>query len=325
MSKIRVGVIRCDLHAMYYGIVMYEHDPLKLHGDKIGRGHAAYYYFYTDYNDPRLLIVPKVKGFELARVWDKNRHIAENMAKLFGNNTRICDSFEEVSDDVDLVFIANCNFDGTDHLEFATPGLQKSVLTFVDKPFAYEVNDVKAMIKLARDNDTAVMSLSMLRTLPDVGLFRSRFGELGDVQFGTIRGGGAILAGQIHATSLAQHLFGPGVESVEALGEENPRHVLLDYGGKADRPEKGVVINYDAGMGFFYASAYGPNGAIHSREFNDYVFPKAAVINANLIKKMVRTRQSQAPYDEMIECVAVAEAARIANETAKRVYLKEIM
>ena len=79
------------------------------------------------------------------------------------------------------------------------------------------------------------------------------------------------------------------------------------------------------GMGFFYASAYGPNGAIHSREFNDYVFPPAAVINARLIKEMVRSREPQAPYDEMTECVAVAQAARIANETAKRVYLREIM
>ena len=181
------------------------------------------------------------------------------------------------------------------------------------------------MIKLARDNDTAVMSLSMLRTLPVAGLFRTRFAEVGEVQFGTIRGGGLALAGQIHATSLAQHIFGPGAESVEAIGQANPRHVLLDYGGKADRPEKGVVINYDAGMGFFYTSAYGKDGAIHSREFNDYVFPPAAVINARLIKEMVRTRKPQAPYDEMTECVAVAQAARIASETGKRVYLKEIM
>ena len=106
MSKIRVGLIRCDLHGMYYGALTFKHDPIVLRDDPAGRGHAAYFYFYTHYNNARKIMVPTVSGFELARVWDEDRRQAENMARIFGKKAVVCKSFEEVSDDVDLVFIA---------------------------------------------------------------------------------------------------------------------------------------------------------------------------------------------------------------------------
>ena len=53
---------------------------------------------------------------------------------------------EAVADAVDLVFIANESGDGRDHLKLATPGLEKGVPTFVDRPFARTVKDAKAMI-----------------------------------------------------------------------------------------------------------------------------------------------------------------------------------
>ena len=61
---------------------------------------------------------PMVPGFEITKLWDEDRREAEKMAKIYYNKPRICDTIEEVSDDVDLVFIADCSGDGSDKLKF---------------------------------------------------------------------------------------------------------------------------------------------------------------------------------------------------------------
>ena len=48
MAKIRVGIIRCDLHAIYYGCLFQKHDPFLLREPELGRG--SYFYHYTQYN-----------------------------------------------------------------------------------------------------------------------------------------------------------------------------------------------------------------------------------------------------------------------------------
>jgi len=324
-SPIRTGIIRCDLHAIYYANLVQEHNPDLLREPEVGRG--GYFYFYTYYNQPRKIAFPTVSGFEITRLWDEDRQRAENMSKIYCDKPMVCDTFEEVSDDVDLVLIADCNEDGSDHLKLATPGLVKGVPTFVDKPFAYEVKDARAIVELAKEQDTPVMSLSILRTLPQATLFRNRFGEIGTPEFGTIKGGGDTMAGHIHAISLAQHLFGAGVASVECMGPTPLAHVHLDYGGKPDRPEYGVVLNCAPGPGphcALYASAYSKLGTVHSPVFSDFEFPDAVVKNLDMAKKMVQTRRPQASYEEMVECIAIATAGRLAQEERRRVYLEEV-
>ena len=328
MSKIRVGLINCDLHGMYYSALMAKHDPIALRDDKSGRGHAAYFYFYTYYNDPRILMVPKVSGFKLAKVWDADREIAETIARIWSyDNPLVCDKIQDVSDDVDLIFIADCNGDGSDHLKLARPGIMKGVPTFIDKPLAYDVKDAKAIMALGKKHSAPVMSLSMLKEVPQAGQFAGRLKEVGSLEFGTVKGGGDHMAGHIHAISLAQRVFGSGVESVECMGPTPLAHMYLDYGGKAGRPVRGVVLNCGIGLTdhcAFYTSAYGSEGAIHSPGIGDFVFPFGAVNILKKIKKMVATGKTQAPIKEMVENIAVATAARLAQAEGRRVYLKEV-
>ncbi len=327
-KPIRVGLIRCDLHAMYYGVLMFKHDPIVLRDDKIGRGHAAYFYFYTHYNQPRRLMVPNVSGFNLTRVWDEDRKTAENMSRMFDRRPYVCNRFEEVSDDVDLVFIADCNGDGSDHLKLTGPGLEKGVPTFLDKPFAYDVKDALALVKMANKHNVPLMSLSMLRVVPQAALFRNRLKELGEPEFGTVRGFGGSMAGHIHSISLGQHIFGAGVESVECMGPRPLAHIFLDYGGKAGRPKAGVVLNCKSGGAWhasMYVSAYSRMGAIHSPRIGDFEFPYGARKIAEMIKTMVETGQPQASYEETVECIAIATAGRLAQKRGKRVHLKEVM
>lgn len=324
MDKIiNVGLIGCDTHGIYFGALMHDHDPLTLRKFH----NTSFFYFYTRHNDPTERTVPKAERFRIKKIWDEDRMLAERMSAVFNGDPEICSSYDEVSDDVDLVFIADCNGDGSNHLKLALPGLQKGVMTFVDKPFASRLDDAMKIIDAAKRNRTLVMSLSILREVPQLTLFKNRFPEIGEPEFAVIKGGGTTLAGQIHAISMAQNLFGYGVESVECMGQNTLGYIHLNYGEVKGKPWKGVVLNTDSGNTFhcaLYASVYSKLGAIHSRGIGDYEFPFGAVSILEKTRKMVETRKQQVSYEEMLENIAVIDAARLAQETGKTVFLKEI-
>ncbi len=333
-DKIRVGLIRCDMHGAYFGALMAEHDPLKLQrpGAPGCEAHyswqsgGAHFYFYTHYAAPAQMAVEFVEGFELVKVWDEHRDAAENLAEVCCGRPQVCERFEQVSDDVDLVFIADCNYDGSDHLELATPGLEKGVPTFIDKPLAYDTAAARATIALAAEHGAPLASISILRTLPAATRFARRLDEVGDLEFGSIQGGGTAMAGHIHAASLALHLFGDGVQEVRCMGETELQTVHLSYGERADRPRRGTTLNCDVGGVWhcaFHASAYGPGGAIHSPPLSDFDFPFGAAQILRLVRTMVEEGQSPPLNRDMLEGVAIAEAARAAQEKGGPIRVEE--
>ncbi|MBM4079811.1 MAG: hypothetical protein FJ278_08940, partial [Planctomycetes bacterium] len=130
-ENIRVGLIRCDTHGAYYAALMDKHDPLRLRFPVPIHQPIPYawlrggihLYFYTQYRDPTAITVETVDGFEIVKLWDAHRDAAEALRYVLLGRPKLCDSFEEVSDGVDLVFIADANGEGHDHLELAAPGL----------------------------------------------------------------------------------------------------------------------------------------------------------------------------------------------------------
>ena len=336
-KPIRVGVIRCDFHGMYYAPLMGKHDPAKLQNPSSGKEANRYYSwqkggshfaFYRNYADRMQMTVPQVEGFEIVKLWDEHRDAAEMAASIFYSRPKVCDTFEEVSDDVDLVLIGDCNFDGSDHLRLATPGLKKGIPTFLDKPFANTYGDARKLIDLSRTYGAPLLSLSILRELPVARLFRDRFGEIAPVRFGVIRGGGNTLAGQIHAIALSQLLFGPGVKTVECMGQNPLAYIHLGYGGGEAKPEDGVMLLCASGRtsadSQFFASAYSEKGGIHSPALNWYTFPYGAVEIVKLMKRMVLERKSPVPPEEMLELIAIVEAARLSQKEKRQVRLEEI-
>ena len=332
-EPIRVGLIRCDTHGAYYGALMSAHDPQRLQRPLAAgatrhyswQTGGAHFYFYTDYADAGHMTVDAVDGFRLTKLWDEHVEAAECLAAVFTDSPQVCRSLEEVSDDVDLVFIADCNGDGSNHLALARPGLEKGVATFVDKPLAFSVSDATTLIELAAENAAPLASISILRALPDATLFSRRLPEVGDLQFGSIQGGGPSLAGQIHTISLAQSIFGTGVVGVRAMGDGQPDTIHLDYGERADRPSRGVTLSCDVGAVWhcaFHASAHGPRGVIYSPPMGDFVFPYGAADILRQVRDMVQTGRSPAWTADMMEAVAIAAASRRAHETGDRVELQ---
>src|SRR3989338_3216205 len=116
-EPIRVGLIRCDTHGMWFGAQMDQHDPLLLRQPMpvnpknrySWQNAGVHYFFYTHYCNPWRITAPHVNGFRIVRAWDEDRKSAEAFSRVFHGRPEVCDSFEDVSDDVDLVFIADCN------------------------------------------------------------------------------------------------------------------------------------------------------------------------------------------------------------------------
>ncbi|MAE65073.1 MAG: hypothetical protein CMJ18_12455 [Phycisphaeraceae bacterium] len=334
-EPIRVGMIRCDLHAAYYAALIDKHDPLLLRqpmpldqsSNSWHRG-GAHFYHYMYYGDPRKMTVEAVDGFQIVRVWDRNRADAEVLSRIFDGRPKVCDDFEQVSDGVDLVLIADCDGDGSDHVTLAAPGLEKGVPTFVDKPLAYCAADARHLLDLARRRDTLLYSMSILGALPAAAVFRDRLPEVEDLQFGNVQGGGTAMAGHIHAVLLALNVFGRGVRSVRCMGDDPLQLMQLSYGDQAGRPPHGVTISSNIGAVWhsaFYVGAYGSRGSIHSRPLNDFDFPFGAAKIMRDVKQMLKRGTVPGDLDMMIEGVAICEAARIAQRTGESVEVAAVM
>lgn len=334
-KNIRVGLVRMDTHTMYIGILMAEHDPMLLRGPTPKRDGSfphgwmaggTYLYFYQTYRSPTKPTVPRVEGFEVVKVWDEDRELAELAARVFRNRPTVCDSLDDVSDDVDLVAIGDCKTEGHDHGKLASPGIKKGVPTYIDKPFAYDLKSARAIATLAKKHKTPVLSLSILHESPGFTHFRNRLKEIEPLNLGVIYGCASIrMDGLIHAISAAQHVFGGGVKSVQCLGDKDDVEIAkLYYGNQPGRPSGGVVLTREgAGRGdvtfSFYAAAIGRGGAIQSEPQNDYTHPYGMRRIVEKMRTMVRTGKSPVPMSEILENIAVADAIRKAHQTGKTV------
>lgn len=336
-NPIRVGIVRADTHGAYFAALMAPHDPLKFqrpvpveadppHSWMNG---AAHYYFYQFCADPTLLTVDTVEGFEVVKVWDDFPESAELLSEALHSRPEVCGSFEEVSEDVDLVFIGDCNGDGSDHLKLATPGIEKGIPTYIDKPLANSVEDVLKIQALAEKNSVPIYSASILRHIPGAFQFRSRFPEIGGAESGVIRGGGTHIAGQIHTVSLAQAVFGNGITEVRAMGPGDLGILFLSYGDRDDRPKSGVVLHHSVRSFYhcsMHVSAYGPQGAIiDSKNINDWTFPYGAAEILRLVRQMMETGKADDSMEDMIEAVSVVNAGRLSmKEGGRPVILQEV-
>lgn len=338
MNKpIRVGMIRCDTHGMWFGPQMQSHDsvlferPRMFEDDRLDKyswmTRGCHYFFYTHYSAPRRMTARTVSGFEIVKLWDEDREVAELASEIFLSRPTVCDTFEEVSNDVDLVFISDCNGDGSDHLQLATPGLKKGVATFIDKPLAHSLADALAIYNLGRESGAPVMSLSILQTNPAVTRIRSRLEEVGGATFGSTTCAFAHPAALIHAISTIHHVFGLGIKAVSCL--KTPRHTTyhLDYGERTDRPLHGASIQCGVAPFRFtqmIVDVYGPEGGIQALALNDWNASDGSAVILELVREMVLTREPSPLGREMLIGIAVMDAAQEAERTGKTVAVAEV-
>jgi len=344
-KPIRVGMLQMDTHSMFFGPLMQKHDPV-LYRDPIPRGNykkrsgygwlggGMHYYLYSRDDDPTHFMrggpylvnapepIPLVPGFEIIKIWDQDIEIAEVAARVFYGKPTVCANMEDVSDDVDVVMIGNCSSEGKNHRELATPGLRKGVPTFVDKPFSYHLEDAKAIVQLAIDNNTQVLSAAQHKFNPVYLNFRNRLPEVGGLQLGIVHGMNdqGKLAALIHPISIAQAIFGSGVNWIQVMNKPNGDIdiIRLRYPEHLDRPRDGVMFSSSRGgrWGGIWVSAMGHEKLI-SDVMDSWHHPYSAEQIILKIKDMVLNKRFPIPTEVMIEEIAIAEAIRESQKTGK--------
>ena len=349
-KKIRLGLIRCDTHGYYYGAMFEECDPLLLQKNN----YVVHHYFSNIY-DPKLLTMPRVEGFELVKVYDYEPERAQKFSQTFLSKPKVCETVEEMTEEIDAVFIADCDGGGGDHLKLATPFLEKGIPTFVDKPFASTLKDAQAMVRMAVEKGTPLFSASILSFVPAADQFKQRFAEIMDaywpvpfsrppthIGLGVVKGvGGAFsqelmgrevaggleerLAYVIHGIALGINLFGKGIDWVEAMGTLPLEYLHLHLKSGVEVLILNTSIDIFPESCSFYASAYSKYGANHSPPIGDPEFLGGAERIIRLFKRMIQTGKPPVAYDDILEHIAVVEAAQEAQRKGKRVYLEDVL
>ena len=172
-GKIRLGMVRCDTHGYYFGLFMQKFAP-----DLLVKRNKIVHYYATDWYDPTKCILPKINDFDIVACYDSDRQTAEDFSEVFCGTPKPCKSLQEMSDMVDAVYVADCDGGGGDHLQLASPFIKRGIPTFVDKPFASNLKDAKAIVRLAHKHKTPVFSSSILSQVPAADAFKSRFQEI---------------------------------------------------------------------------------------------------------------------------------------------------
>jgi len=349
MSRIRLGVVRADTHGYYYGIMLEKCDPLLLQ-----KHDYVVHHYASNIYDPTLLTVPRVPGFEIVKVYDYDPDNARAFSETFLGKPAVCRSLEEMTTDVDAVFIADCDGGGGDHLRLAEPFLKKGIATFVDKPFALTLADALEIVRLAEEHKAPLFNASILTHVPAADRFRRRFEEIAGaywpvpqkapataIGLGVIKGvGGAFsqklsgtavsggledrMAYIIHGVSLALNLFGKGVEWVEAMGALPLEYLHLHLPSGVEILILNTSTDVFPESCSFYASAYSKYGAVHSGPIGDPQFLGGGEKILQLFRQMLETGQPPTPYRDIIEHIAVIEAGQLAQRNGARVYLKDV-
>ena len=344
-KKTRVALVRCDTHAYWFGAFMDEVDPLILYEDnEEAPTRACVHHYFKEHTCINRLRIERVPGFTITKVFDNipekgrdddGRPIlqygsypgrAKELSRTFRSHPKVCATLEEMTEDVDAAYIADSSApgDGSDHLELVRPFLERGIPCFVDKPIASTVADAKEIIRLAQENDTVVMSASILSHTKAGKLWRRRWDEIGDVKLLVVVGVGPANAAVIHSLGLAEGMVGYGVESVECVGAIPQECLLLHY------PEGLEVVVLNSQDVFprtcsFRCSAYSKGGDLHSPLIGDPEFPTGTRRIVELFREMVDTGKPPIPREHILEPIAIMEAGRIAKNEGRRVELREVL
>ena len=324
-NEIRVGLIGCNRRALWYGAIFDDVDP-----DAFARIDPAAYHHFTYYSSLNLLH-ERATGFRLTKVYDADGAAARATAGAFRTKPTSVGSLEELSADVDLVFIANESGDGRDHRALAAPGLAAGVPTFIDRPLAATVKEARAILATAAEHHAPLLSCSHMRMLPHAVRFKRRFDEVGPIEFGVVHGRGPNPASIADGIELTTFLFGDDFAGraavVRSAGVWPLELVNLSYlDPQAGRRLEAISMNShsNAPRNAFFAQAMGLMTPIHADNMDAFAQPEGGLAVMNAIAEMVRTGTSPLSDDEMLEPVAVVEAGRESHNTPSAVDLRSV-
>ncbi len=186
--------------------------------------------------------------------------IAGHAAQISDCGVTLVDDPAEMIGQIDAVLIESIC--GSAHRERMQPFLKARVPMFVDKPFACDIDDARAMIRQAAEARLPLMSTSALRFSDDVLQFREKgYGDIfGVTSYGPAHraeGNPGLLHYGIHAVEVMYALMGRGCESLSAVHRPEADVVTACWtdgrlvhirGLRSGARSYGLLIHCQAGM-----------------------------------------------------------------------------
>ena len=326
---IRLGMLRCDIHAYFFAPMMVRTHALKL------QEHCAFiHHILSDQFKSDKLVVRPTPGFKLTHVWDPDPAEAARFAQAFVDRPVVCRRPADMVGQVDAAFVSNCSYDASDHLAIVRPILKAGTPAFIDKPVANNYRNARAIVDLARRHKAPLFAASMLQHADEVHQFRRRLRDFGRVGVGMVEGshgwetsGG--LEGITHGVALALTAFGdgPSPDWVECMGALPREMILIHY------PDDRHVLIWNMEENLqrdgFYVRAWGEHATVLPKEQSGRMIESARIGSpefkptaqklVRMFRDMVRTGKPPESYDRILEWCRVCDAAERAQRTGTRV------
>lgn len=226
--------------------------------------------------------------------------------QLTGYGVPLVESADDLLGRIDAVMITSQQ--GARHRERARPFLEAGLPTFIDKPFAGNVQDAEAIIALAHAHKAPLMSCSALRWAPEVQGALQRRDEYGKILSADVwttamlhAGNPGLLQYSIHGVEILYTLMGVGCESVQAVFTPGGEVVTGLWGDGRIATVRGIRD----GAGGFGLTAHYEKGH-HAATVQSGGYYREML---RQIVGMFETRQEPIPTAEMREAIAFCDAA----------------
>lgn len=200
---------------------------------------------------------------QVVKLWGEDADQAREKAQAW-QIPEVVGTPAEALADVDLAMVVNRY--GDDHPPHARLAIEAGLPTFVDKPFANEMDDVHSLVSLAGERDVPLMSCSALRYAGEVMELQERMAGFGALNCAVISGAAAggfpdpralhpFFYG-VHAVELLHTLLGGGAESVTTRRTDRCDIGLVQYGDG----RQGVVNLLHETPGLYHGAVFGAEG-----------------------------------------------------------------
>jgi len=259
-------------------------------------------------------------GARVDKIWDPQREWAARLADTC-DIAEVCERSEQCAEGVDAAIVVD---DGSgEHAQYALAPLRNGVPTFVDKPIAMTARRAQEIVRLARQTGTPLLSASALRFVPDVVALRADLPELGAVHLATTICGNDLVYYGIHALEMAYAVLGPGAISCLNVGQPGRNVVRVRFG--VESGDRDLILMVAERR--YLRAGYQIN--VYGQKSWRSVQPDLTDLYLSLMEQflaMVRSeRNAVVPLDEVVEVIAVLEAAKRSLDEGREVTIAEVL
>ena len=249
----------------------------------------------------------------IVKVWDPKREDAEALAAMC-LIPQVCDDPRQCGEGVDGILLPDdCS---RCHYRFAEPLWAAGLPMFIDKPLAATIEEAEGVIAKAEKHGVPLFSASGLQYAREIEAAGPQIEKLGRILVAQAASPNELIFYGIHGLAMLWAVFGPGIESVQNVGEGDVD--LVKYRWRDGR--LGVQLGLESGRPGWRVTLYGEKGRLDIEVLDaDYFYWN---LNRHFLE-MVRTRKQPLANQEMLEIIKAlvlakrskAEGGRVIRET----------